>query len=143
MFPAPVVRTRFPTQNVRGQGYPGGMVNRARMRGPPPRPASHNPPQSRVGGAGSGMPGMGTQRVNAIPAPGPRKQNYRPQVNPSGAGQQSLANSGTSQTGITIPVSRTLPKKYDFREFKFLGSCPNFILSRLSCPLNSGQQMLS
>ena len=107
MFPQ-VVRPRFSTQAVRGQGYPNAMVNRARMpRGPAQRPVSHNQ-QSRVGGAGAGMPGVTGQRVN-VPAGGQRKTNYRHPVSQSGAAPQPLANSGAAPAGISLPVSKTSP----------------------------------
>ena len=62
MFPLQGVRTRFPTQAVRGQpSYPGAMVGRP-PRGPRIRPVGHNQQQSRVDGAG--MSGMAGQRVN-------------------------------------------------------------------------------
>ncbi len=80
------------------------MMNRPRMtRGP--RPVSHNQQQSRVGPGGAGMPGMGAQRVNAVPA-GPRTQKYRPAVNQPTAAQQTSANATASASGIAIPVSK-------------------------------------
>ncbi|XP_028406076.1 polyadenylate-binding protein 4-like [Dendronephthya gigantea] len=105
LFPPQVVRTRFPTQTVRGQpgAYPGPMVNRARMQRTP-RPVGHNQQQSRVGPAGAGVPG----RVNPVPA-GPRNQRYRPAVNQPGAGQQPPANAANAaQTGIAIPGQEVL-----------------------------------
>ena len=72
MFPPQVVRTRFPTQAVRGQhSYPGAMVGRP-PRGPRGmRPVGHNQQQSRVGGAGmSGMAGQRVHAANATATPG-------------------------------------------------------------------------
>ena len=67
MFPPQVVRTRFPTQAVRGQpSYPGAMVGRP-PRGPRGmRPVGHNQQQCRVGPDGAGMSGMAGQRVHAV-----------------------------------------------------------------------------
>ena len=101
MFPPQVVRTRFPTQAVRGQhSYPGAMVGRP-PRGPRGmRPVGHNQQQSRVGGAG--MSGMAGQRVNTVPSGGPRKQNYRPPLNQTGAAQQPSANTAATPAGIAV-----------------------------------------
>ncbi|CAB3991305.1 polyadenylate-binding 4-like [Paramuricea clavata] len=101
MFPPQVVRTRFPTQPVRGQGaYPGPMMNRAPRMQRATRPVGHQQ-QSRVGSAGPGMPGMSGQRINPVPGAGPRNQKYRPAMHQQGAAQQPPANAANSSAGVT------------------------------------------
>lgn len=112
MFPPQVaVRTRFPTQSVRGQpgGYPQ-MMNRPRIRGP--RPMAHN--QSRVGGGGMG--GMGGQRMNTVQGPAARATKYKSQIPPAG-GTPQAPNAGSS--GIAIPVS--VKEFFCFHHYVLLG----------------------